>query len=130
MVRKPVDMMAVREGRRRMAELVKRHPELTSPEAQARLGGHLLTLDIASDTIGDMTAPTPTRRAVNLRVDPDLMAAINAAETAIPALSRHAICLAALHIGLAALIEDPALAVAQNIRGRKPPSKKRGKRAR
>lgn len=39
--RKPVDMVAVREGWRRMAELLKRCPELTSPEAQARLGHNL-----------------------------------------------------------------------------------------
>lgn len=56
------------------------------------------------------------------------MAIVNKAEAAVPALSRHAICVAALHIGLAAIIDDPAVVLAQNVRGRKPPAKKRGKR--
>jgi hypothetical protein len=77
-----------------------------------------------------MSAPVPERRAVNLRIDPGLMETMAAAEAAIPALSRHAICLAALHIGLEALIENPSLALEKNIRGRATPSKpakKRGK---
>ena len=136
MSREPVNVAAVREGRATMASLVARYPELTSPETQARLaaalsaGDEALTGETTPDTSGDMSAPTPERRAVNLRLDPDLYATVNAAEAAIPALSRHAICLAALHIGLAALIDDPALALGQNIRGRaasKPAKKRKSK---
>jgi hypothetical protein len=109
--------------------LTAEHPELTSLEAQGRLAEHLLTLDTTADTIGAMSAPTPERRAVNLRIDPGLMETITAVEATIPALSRHAICLAALHIGLEALIENPSLALEKNIRGRAAPSKPAKKRS-
>jgi hypothetical protein len=135
--REPVTVAALREGRANIAALVAHYPELTSHEAQARLaarlstGSEVLTGETTADTSDCMSAPTPERRAVNLRLDPDLYATVNSAEAAIPALSRHAICLAALHIGLAALIDNPALVLEQNIRGRAAttkPAKKRSKK--
>lgn len=131
-----VELDAVRRARAELAQLVTEHPELTSPDAQARLARHLsaterLTTDIMSSTAGDMTSIA--RPAVNIRLEPGLIEALDMAANVVPALSRHALCRAALHLGLAAIAADPALALAQPIGARQPlPTKapsKSGKRA-
>jgi hypothetical protein len=109
--RKPIDMTALREGRANLARLAAEHPELTSPEAQERLAAYLsesderLTPEGARQTIVDM--PVAERHTVNIRLDPALVKALDAAAEVAPVLSRHAICRAALHIGLAAIVADP-----------------------
>ena len=121
---KPLDLAAVREGRERLACLVREHPELTSPAAQARLAAHLadpaLTLESDRQTIVDMA--TAERHAVNIRLDPALVKALDAAAEVAPVLSRHAICRAALHIGLSAVVQDPTLLL-------KPPEMRANKRS-
>jgi hypothetical protein len=115
---------------------VAEHPELTSPDAQARLARHLsategLTTDIMSGTADDMASPA--RPAVNIRLEPTLIEALEIAAKAVPALSRHALCRASLHIGLAAIAADPARALLQPVGARQPlPTKapaKGGKRS-
>lgn len=131
-----VELDAVRRARAELAQLVAEHPELTSPDAQARLARHLsatkeLTTDIMSSTADDMASIA--RPAVNIRLEPTLIEALDVAANTVPALSRHALCRAALHIGLAAIAADPALALAQPIGARQPlPTKapaQSGKRA-
>ena len=107
----PVDMAAIRTGRAELATLVSTHPELASPQAQARLASRLpetnwLTRDGATSSLEGMVATS--RHAVNIRLEETLLAALDAAAEAVPVLSRHALCRAALHIGLAAIVQDPA----------------------
>jgi hypothetical protein len=118
-----VELDAVRRARAELAQLVAEHPELTSPDAQARLARHLsaterLTTDIMGGTADDMASNA--RPAVNIRLEPGLIEALEMAAAAVPALSRHALCRASLYIGLAAIAADPALALAQPIGARQP----------
>lgn len=132
MTRKPIDLTALREGRANLARLAAEHPELTSPEAQERLAAHLagaaewLTPDPDRQTIVDMSVSE--RHAVNIRLDPALMRALDAAAEVAPVLSRHAICRAALHIGLAAIVADPVQLLKAPAEVNEKPAKKRGKR--
>lgn len=134
----PVELAAAREGRVALELIAAQHPGLVMPESQLELNRYLsgpragarLLFAINPRYLDEtMPAASTERFAINLRLTPELVAAVSEAEAAIPALSRHAICLAALGIGLAALAEDPALAMLQNVRG-KAPAKKRSKRAR
>ncbi len=71
-----------------------------------------------------------TRHAVNIRLEPALLLALDAAADAVPVLSRHALCRAALHIGLAAIVADPASVLKVPVGGPQPPApKKRAKRS-
>lgn len=128
-----VDIAAVRVGREELAALVCAHPELTSPEAQARLASHLsdtnaLTLDSATSTVAGM--PATSRRAVNIRLEETLIRALEATAKAVPVLSRHALCRAALHIGLAAIQKDPAVVLKQPVGASQPKARKAGKKRR
>jgi hypothetical protein len=70
----------------------------------------------------------PTERhTVNIRLDPALVRALDDVATQAPVLSRHAICRAALHVGLAAISEDLTILL-RPLPGSEPP-KKRSKRA-
>lgn len=60
-----------------------------------------------SQVAGDMNASE--RRALNIRLDPTLVGALDAAAIVAPTLSRHAIARAALFIGLEAVTRDPVL---------------------
>lgn len=146
MARKPIDLDVLRQGRAVLERLVAEHPELTSPESQARLGTVLDELDL--DAAGELDTPEPpeppkdpprmpvaatvnARPAVNIRLEPGLVDALDAAARAIPALSRHALARAALFIGLAAIVADPALALGQPVGARQPmPTKPKAPRAR
>lgn len=136
MSRDGIDMVAVREGRAELAALVAVHPELASPEAQLRLASHLeatnaLTRDGATSTLVDMAATS--RHAVNIRLEETLLRALDAAAKVVPALSRHALCRAALHIGLAAIVKKPAVVLKQPVGAPQPvpgrASKKKRKRS-
>ncbi len=71
-----VAMTARLELRRELAELVKRHPELTSPEAQARLAGALPEIEAMSAKLD----PNADGKAVTLavRVPASVLAVIDA----------------------------------------------------
>jgi hypothetical protein len=129
----PVDMAAVRTARAELAELVSAHPELASPEAQVRLASHLadtnsLTVGSAASTVAGMAATS--RRAVNIRLEPTLLKALDTAAKAVPVLSRHALCRAALHIGLAAIVKDPAQVLKQPVGAPQPTPGKAAKKRR
>lgn len=138
-----VELATLREGRSALGRVVAERPELTSSHARGRLtsrmrflnnqpcgsciqkGGNLVHCDCHLYRDEAMPTTTTERTAISLRLPPELMTAVSAVEAAIPALSRHAICLAALGIGLAALAEDPALAMVQNVRGKAPATKRK-----
>ncbi|MEY4550198.1 MAG: hypothetical protein RL685_6393 [Pseudomonadota bacterium] len=133
MSRAAIDMAAVREGRAELAALVAEHPELASPEAQARLTAHLadtkaLTPDAVASSLADMAASS--RHAVNIRLEETLLSALDAAAEAVPVLSRHALCRAALHIGLAAIVQDPAVVLKQPVGAPQPMPVRAAKRKR
>jgi hypothetical protein len=124
---------AVREGRAELAALVAAHPELGSAEAQARLAAHLadikaLTRDGEASSVAGMAATS--RHAVNIRLEETLLTALDAAAEAVPVLSRHALCRAALHIGLAAIVRDPAVVLKQPVGAPQPVPSRAAKKKR
>lgn len=94
-----IDLDAVRRARAALAELVAEHPELTEPEARARLATYL------ESNMAELT------EALYLRCAPEDIERLNALAERLPLASRNAIARAAMRIGLAAIEADPAKAL-------------------
>ena len=76
MTRRVVDLATVRRVRAELAELVKQHPELTSPEAQARLAGALPEIERMSNKLDPNATGAAT--TVGVRLSPELLAVVDA----------------------------------------------------
>lgn len=103
-MKKPVDLAAVRRIRGELRQLVRDHPELTTPEKQARLAGWLADQEEESLT----KEPTLTK-ALHMRITEEDVQHLDHLEAKITIVSRNGIARAALRLGMEQLEKDPTL---------------------